>query len=167
MEKIGETFQAGKGALLPTGVWFTGTLEATEGLEFGAIPFPQIFDKPATWIDSHTLIIPLQKKKKDDNKIKASMTFIKWITDHGATWSKAGHIPATTTAVESEEFKQLPYRADYLQAGNDGVFLPQSPKLWPIKDQLVQALESIWQGRSSVDDGLANAVKNMEKILER
>ncbi len=167
LQKIGETFQAGKGALLPTGVWFTGTLEATKGLEFGAIPFPQIYDKPATWIDSHTLIIPVQKKNKDEKKIKAALTFAKWLTDHGAMWSKAGHIPSTKTAVESQEFKNMPLRSDYLQAGSDGVYLPQSPKLWPAKDQLVQALDGIWQGKSSVDQGLDNAIKNMEKILSR
>jgi len=165
-EKIGENFQAGKTALLPTGVWFTGTLEATEGLEFGAVPFPQIFDKPATWIDSHTFVIPKHKKMTDD-KVKASLTFAKWVTDHAAMWSEAGHIPATTTAIESEEFKSLPLRQDYLQAGNDGVYLPNSPKLWPIKDQLVQALGGVWAGTYDVDKGLTEATANMEKILNR
>jgi len=165
-EKIGENFQAGKTALLPTGVWFTGTLEAAEGLEFGAIPFPQLYDKPATWIDSHTFVIPKHKKMTEE-KVKASLTFAKWVTDHAAMWSKAGHIPATTTAMESEEFKSMPLRQDYLQAGNDGVYLPNSPKLWPIKDQLVQALGGIWAATYNVDKGLSEATANMEKILNR
>lgn len=167
MPKIGETFQAGKGALLPTGVWFTSTLEATNGLEFGAIPFPQIYDKPATWIDSHNFILPIQKKGQDENKVRASMTFAKWVTDNAAEWSKAGHIPPSTTAVESEAFKSLPYRQDYLQAGNDGVYLPRSPKMWPAKDQLVQALDTIWSGKAPVDKGLDTAVQSMEKLLNR
>jgi multiple sugar transport system substrate-binding protein len=166
-EQIGETFQAGKMALLTNGVWMTGVFEATKGLDFGAIPFPQIFDRPATWIDSHTFVLPVQKKGADKAKINAALTFAKWVTDNAAMWSKAGHIPPTSTAVESEEFKNMPLRQDYLQAGSDGAYLPQSPKLWPAKDQLVQALEGIWQGRNSIDEGLGNAVKNMEKILKR
>jgi multiple sugar transport system substrate-binding protein len=166
-EKTGENFQAGTSALLPNGVWFTGTLEATEGLEFGAIPFPQIFDKPATWIDSHTFVLPKQKKALDEKKAQASLTFAKWVTDHAAMWSKAGHIPPTNTAVESEEFKSMPLRQDYLQAGSDGVYLPNSPKMWPIKDQLVQALAGIWTETTDVDKGLSDAVSNMEKILKR
>jgi multiple sugar transport system substrate-binding protein len=166
-EEIGNNFQAGKIALFPNGVWFTGTLEATEGLEFGAMPFPQIYDKPATWIDSHTFVIPVQKKGLDKNKVNASLTFAKWVTDNAAMWSKAGHIPPTVAAVESDEFKKMKLRQDYLQAGNDGVYLPQSPKLWPAKDQLVQALEGIWQGRTDVEQGLKNAAANMEKILTR
>ena len=167
LPKIGETFQAGKGAVMPTGVWFTSTLEGTEGLEFGAIPFPQIYDKPATWIDSHNFILPIQKKGQDENKVKASMTFAKWVTDNAAEWSKAGHIPPSTTAVESEAFKSMPYRQDYLQAGNDGVYLPRSPKMWPAKDQLVQALDTIWSGKAPVDKGLDTAVQSMEKLLKR
>lgn len=167
LPKIGETFQAGKGAILPTGVWFTSTLEGTKGLEFGAIPFPQIYDKPGTWIDSHNFILPVQKKKQDENKIKAAVTFAKWVTDNAAEWSKAGHIPSSKTAVESEAFKSMPYRQDYLQAGNDGVYLPSSPKMWPVKDQLVQALDTIWAGKASVDKGLDTAVQSMEKILKR
>ncbi|PZE22251.1 ABC transporter substrate-binding protein [Paenibacillus xerothermodurans] len=167
LPKIGETFQAGKGALLPTGVWFTGTLEATKGLEFGAIPFPQIYDKPATWIDSHSFILPVHKKGADENKVKASLTFAKWVTDHAAQWAKAGHIPPSKTAIESEEFKNLPLRQDYLQAANDGVYMPQQPKLWPVKDQLVQALETIWTGKATVDQGLQSAEQNMQKILAR
>jgi multiple sugar transport system substrate-binding protein len=166
-QKIGETFQAGKVALLPSGVWFTGTLEATKGLEFGAIPFPQIYDKPATWIDSHTLIIPVQKKNKDPKKVQAAITFAKWIAEHGAMWSKAGHIPASNVAVESQEFKSMPLRSDYLKAANDGIYLPQSPKMWPAKDQLVQSLDAIWAGKEPVDKGLDKAVQNVEKILSQ
>lgn len=142
-------------------------MEATEGLEFGAIPFPQIYDRSATWIDSHTFVIPKQKKGLNEEKVMASLTFAKWVTDHAAMWSKAGHIPSTTTAIESEEFKSMPLRQDYLQAGNDGVYLPNSPKLWPIKDQLVQALAGIWAGTYDVDQGLSEAIENMEKILNR
>lgn len=166
-ENVGNNFQSGKIALLPTGVWFTGTLEETEGLEFGAMPFPTIYDKPATWIDSHTFILPKQKGKLDERKVQASLTFAKWVTDHAQMWSKAGHIPPTTTALESEEFQNMPLRQDYLQAANDGVYLPNSPKMWPIKDQLVQALGGIWTGRTTVDQGLKDAVANMEKILAR
>lgn len=166
-QDVGKAFQAGKSALLPTGVWFTSTLEATSGLEFGAIPFPQLYNKAATWIDSHTLVIPVQKKNKDPNKIKASITFAKWITEHGAMWAKAGHIPASNAAVDSQEFKKMPLRTDYLKAGSDGVYLPQSPKLWPAKDQLVQALDAIWAGKEPVDQGLSKAVQNVEKVLSQ
>lgn len=166
-EKVGENFQAGKTALLPTGVWFTGTLEATEGLAFGAIPFPQLYDQPATWIDSHTFVIPKGKRGLSPEKVQASLTFAKWVTDHAAMWSKAGHIPSTTTALESEAFRSLPLRQDYVQAGSDGVYLPNSPKLWPVKDQLVQALGGIWVGTYDVDQGLQEATANMEKLLTR
>ncbi|WMT40885.1 extracellular solute-binding protein [Paenibacillus sp. D2_2] len=42
-----KNFQSGTAAIMMTGVWATGTWEATEGLEFGAMPIPQLFDKPA------------------------------------------------------------------------------------------------------------------------
>ncbi|GAA4852671.1 ABC transporter substrate-binding protein [Paenibacillus vulneris] len=166
-QDIGKAFQAGKAALMPSGVWFTSTLEATQGLEFGAIPLPQFFNKSATWIDSHTLVIPVQKKNKDPKKIEAAMSFAKWIADHGAMWAKAGHIPASNAAVQSQEFKSMPLRSDYLKAASDGVYLPNSPKMWPAKDQLVQALDAIWAGKEPVDKGLEKAVQSVEKILSQ
>ncbi|GFZ82913.1 sugar ABC transporter substrate-binding protein [Paenibacillus marchantiophytorum] len=166
-DKSSEEFQAGKVALLLDGVWSTSSFEATKDLEFGAMPVPQIYDKPATWIDSHTFVLPKQKKGEDQNKINAAIVFAKWVTDHAAIWSQAGHIPTTTAAINSDAFKKMPLRQDYLQAASDGKYLPKTPKMWPIKDQLVQALEGIWQGRSSVDQGLDSAVKNMEKLLSR
>lgn len=95
------------------------------------------------------------------------MTFAKWISEHGAMWAKAGHIPASTAAVQSQEFKSMPLRSDYLKAANDGVYLPNSPKMWPAKDQLVQALDAIWAGKEPVDKGLEKAVQSVEKILSQ
>lgn len=161
-----QIFQAGKAVLLPTGVWFTSTLDNTKGLDYGAMPFPQIFDKPATWADSHTFVIPVQKNKNED-KIKAAVTFINWVVEHGYMWAKAGHIPAYTPALESDEFKKLPSRTDYMKAADQAVYLPSSPQLWPIKDALVQDLDLIWAGRISVDKGLEKAIQDMEKILNR
>ncbi|WP_026486736.1 ABC transporter substrate-binding protein [Caldanaerobius polysaccharolyticus] len=162
-----QLFQGGKAVLLPTGVWATAQFETTKNLDFGAMSFPQIFDKPATWADSHTFIIPVQKKGKDDKKIKAALTFANWVVQHGWMWSKAGHIPSVTSVTDSEEFKKLPYRSDYAKAASEAVFLPQSTKTWPIKDALVQDLDLIWAKKIPVDKGLEKAVQDMEKILNR
>ncbi|WP_029689370.1 ABC transporter substrate-binding protein [Thermoanaerobacter sp. A7A] len=161
-----QLFQAGKAVLLPTGVWFTSQLDKTKGLDYGAMPFPQIFDKPATWIDSHVFVIPVQKNKNED-KIKAAVIFANWVVEHGWMWAKAGHIPAYMSVLESEEFKKLPWITDYVKAADEGVYLPQSSKLWPIKNALVQDLDLIWAKKVTVDKGLEKAVQDMEKILNR
>ena len=86
-----KNFQSGTAAIMMTGVWATGTWEGTEGLDFGAMPIPQLFDQPGTWGDSHTIILPVPKKE-DQAKREAAITFANWIADNGQIWAKAGHI---------------------------------------------------------------------------
>lgn len=60
-EDHGKYFQAGNGAVFWGGTWSTGMFEKTDGFNFGAQAFPTIFGKPASWADSHVLIISITK----------------------------------------------------------------------------------------------------------
>ena len=57
-------FQSGKAAFYIGGTWGTGALEQTDGLNFGAQPFPQLFDNDSCWADSHTLILPVNPDRR-------------------------------------------------------------------------------------------------------
>ncbi|WHZ01463.1 ABC transporter substrate-binding protein [Neobacillus sp. YX16] len=162
----GELFTAQKAAIHMNGVWMTGALEQNKGLEFVALPIPQLFDQPATWGDSHLFVIPKQEKQTDEKKV-ASLTFANWITEHSASWAKAGHVPSKPAILESPEFKELEYRSDYAEIGDYVSYMPNSPKLSAINDVLKKHLNLFMNGQSNAKDTLENAEKEVNALLSK
>lgn len=160
-----KNFQSGTAAIMMTGVWATGTWESTKGLEFGAMPIPKIFDQPATWGDSHTIILPTTKAN-DPAKRKAAAVFANWVADNGQIWAKAGHIPSKPSVLEKEEFKALPYRSDYASVADTVKFSKPSTKVWQIRDNSsFKFLNEVWANKMSPADAMAKMQQETQKIL--
>src|SRR5690606_10416609 len=64
-----DMFVSNTAAVHLNGVWATGFMEKSDGLDFGVMPLPQLYDEPKVWGDSHLLIVP---KKKDKDKMVAA-----------------------------------------------------------------------------------------------
>ena len=165
MESV-NVFRNKKAATLITGVWITGTLESTEDLDLGVVPVPKIFDRQATWANSHTLILPYSSNA-DERKQKAALTFAKWVTDNGELWAKAGHIPSKNSIKNKQEFKEMPYRTDYVEAANYASFNKAGVDAPGVKDKMVTALSGVWKGDYSAEEGVNKAVEQLERLLSR
>ncbi|MED4955816.1 ABC transporter substrate-binding protein [Paenibacillus macerans] len=160
-----KNFQSGTAAIMMTGVWATGTWESTEGLDFGAMPIPKIFDQEATWGDSHTVILPVTKDE-DPAKRKAAITFANWLADNGQVWAKAGHIPSKPSVFEKQEFKDLPYRSDYVSVASTVKFSKPSTKNWQIRDlAMFKYLNEVWANKMTPADGIAKMTEEVQKVL--
>ncbi|GIP33425.1 ABC transporter substrate-binding protein [Paenibacillus sp. J2TS4] len=159
-----DIFKTSKAAVTFTGVWATGNFEKEASLDFAAAPFPQLYDQPAAWGDSHTLIIP---KQDDHKKQVAAVKFADWLASNGAMWAQAGHVPAKPSVLESEDYKALPYRADYAAVMDDVKYMPDSPKLGAVNDAVLESLVKINYGQASVDEGLQEAQKKAEQLMSR
>ncbi|HZG14644.1 MAG TPA: ABC transporter substrate-binding protein [Candidatus Bathyarchaeia archaeon] len=162
-----KTFQSGQAAIMMTGVWATGTWEKTENFEFGAMPIPALFGKPATWGDSHTLVLPTQSSE-DPEKRKAAVTFANWIAENGQIWAQAGHIPSKPSAIEKEEFKKLPYRSDYVIVADSVAFNKPSDKNWAIRDNVVfKNLDKVWNNTMSAEDAFKATHDQLGQLLQQ
>ncbi|MCM3041206.1 ABC transporter substrate-binding protein [Paenibacillus motobuensis] len=162
-----KNFQSGTAAIMMTGVWATGTWEGTEGLDFGAMPIPQLFDQPATWGDSHTIILPVPKKE-DQAKREAAITFANWIADNGQIWAKAGHIPSKPSVLDKPEYKEMPYRSDYAAVADTVKFNKPSTKNWQIRDMaMFKYLNEIWANKMSAEDAIAQMQTEIQKVLDK
>ncbi|CAM4424683.1 ABC transporter substrate-binding protein [Paenibacillus macerans] len=161
-----KNFQSGTAAIMMTGVWATGTWESTEGLDFGAMPIPKIFNQEATWGDSHTVILPVTKDE-DPSKRKAAITFANWLADNGGqVWAKAGHIPSKPSVFEKQEFKDLPYRSDYVSVASTVKFSKPSTKNWQIRDlAMFKYLNEVWANKMTPADGIAKMTEEVQKVL--
>ncbi|RTE03067.1 ABC transporter substrate-binding protein [Paenibacillus whitsoniae] len=159
-------FQDGKAATLITGVWATGAFESTKDLDFGVMPVPTLYDRPAEWGDSHTLTLP-KHSKDDPEKLKAAATFANWIAQHGSMWAQAGHIPAVDKVLQSDEFKKMKYRPDYADAGKSVVYFPRSDKWGLMNDAIIKEFEKMTVQKQTPEDALKNASKAVDDILKK
>ncbi|CEE00324.1 family 1 extracellular solute-binding protein [Caldibacillus thermoamylovorans] len=159
-----DIFKEQKAAITFTGVWATGNFEKESSLDFSAVDFPQLFDHPAAWGDSHTLVIPTQENK---DKQLAAAKFANWVTENGVMWAKAGHVPSKTTVVESEEFKATKYRPKYADVMKSVAYMPYSDKLTSINDAILESLVEINYGHMTIEEGLAEAQKKVEDLLKK
>ncbi|NGZ76346.1 extracellular solute-binding protein [Saccharibacillus alkalitolerans] len=158
-------FAQGKAATLFLGVWSIGLFEQAESLDFGVMPLPQIYDRPASWGDAHTLALPAQAEA-DPARRQAALRFADWLTRRGGVWAQAGHIPAYEAAAHSPEFLALPHRRDYAEAADDVAYFPDHPKQGRVNDELVAELERLWSGSLTVDGLLARLGPRIDRILE-
>ncbi|NOU96310.1 extracellular solute-binding protein [Paenibacillus sp. LMG 31456] len=165
LESGAKTFQAGNAGIFMGGVWNTGTFEQTNGLEFGAMTIPKFYDKLATWGDSHTLILPVQKKQ-DPIKQKAALAFMNFIAEHGQIWAKAGHIPAKAKIVDDPEFKKLPYRSDYVSVADSVAFNKPTPYNWPVKTVVIRNLDTIWNNSVPAEEAFKKMQEEMKTVIK-
>lgn len=159
-----DIFKEQKAAITFTGVWATGNFEKSSTLDFSAVNFPQLYEQPAAWGDSHTLVIPVQE---NEEKQLAATKFANWVTENSVKWAKAGHVPAKTTVVESEEFKSMDYRPQYADVMKSVVYMPYSDKLTAINDAILESLVEINYGQVTIEKGLEDAQSKVEDLLNK
>ncbi|MFC0215705.1 extracellular solute-binding protein [Paenibacillus chartarius] len=149
-------FVEGQAATLIQGVWGTGGIELTPGLEFGAMELPQLFDRPASWGDSHTFAFP-RKEQIDVRKRMASVKFAYWVAQHGDLWAKAGHVPASYTALSSDAYQSLRFRPGYAAAAEHVRYFPSQPMQGEINDWMVKEFMRMLAGQLSPEELLRHA----------
>lgn len=124
-------FTSGKAAMHINGVWEVPTMVDLEKqgklFPWGAIRIPVLYDKPATWADTHAFAIPKNATKKmTPEKRKAVLEVIAWMNKNSLFWATAGHIPAYKPVTESAEFKTMQPNAVYSILAETAVFDPKS-----------------------------------------
>jgi multiple sugar transport system substrate-binding protein len=149
-------FYEGKAAVLITGMWGTGAFEHANGLDFGVVPMPVLYDKPAVWGDSHTLAVPT-KHGMTDQKRNAILTFVAWMVEHGDMWAEAGHVPSLTKVVQGEAFHALKNRIDYAATADYVAFWPRHPQQWSMVEVLIREFERMIYKQQTPAEALRNA----------
>ena len=163
-DHFSDKFQNQSCAMLINGVWCVNTFATTEGLDFGVMPVPQIFNNSDCWGDSHNLVLPAQSNG-DKGKESAAVTFMNWVSQNGQIWGQAGHIPANTTAQKNPAFTALPKRSGFVNSVSNVVFPKQSEKTWPLKDVIYKNLETVLNGSTTAETAFKTITDQMNKQL--
>ena len=140
------------------GEWEITTAQSIEGLDFGMVPVPTIYDKQAEQADSHTFILP--KMDRSDDQVLRAMTFIKSMLDQSLTWAEGGHIPTYLPTFDSAEYKNLQPQASYSAAADTVVY---DAEAWysgsgsTFENTIGAQIGLVQQGLASPEDALATA----------
>lgn len=160
-------FQSGKAAFEFGGTWVTGTFNETEGLNFNVAPFPQLFgDNQACWSDSHTLILPTDKDRTEDESLEAVRFLFYASNDGGITWAGSGQIPSSSTANQSDAYKEMKgYNVvDELKYSK---YAPKATHYYGgMKADMTNALNGYWQDITDFDTSYAALAQAIEDNLD-
>ncbi|WP_309121448.1 ABC transporter substrate-binding protein [Paenibacillus sp.] len=159
-------FYDGKAAVLITGMWGTGAFENAPALDFGVVPVPVLYDRPAVWGDTHTLAIPT-RHDMEDGKRDAILTFARWMVEHGEMWAAAGHVPSLTKVVEGEALGAMKYRSDYAATADYVAYWPRHVKQWAMIEVLIREFERMIYKRQTPAEALRRAEETIDAELRQ
>ena len=106
------------------GNWEVATFKAAE-LPLGAMSCPQIFDRPGTYGDAHSFVLPHQSVV-DEERREAAYRIAAGMLQNSPDWAQGGHIPAFKDVVNSPEYQAIRPQSDYADAMENPVFDPQA-----------------------------------------
>jgi multiple sugar transport system substrate-binding protein len=159
-------FKAGTVGMIWNGSWQIPNVTGS-GVEFDGQPTapPQIGDQPAVWAGGPLLTLPVHKKGYDKCKDTASAMLIKYLEDNAAEWAKAGNIPASKTARNSDAFKALPQSA-LAPALDNPIFPPAIPGISDAFGPLGEAIGAIMAGTNTdIQKALDDSANRADQIL--
>jgi multiple sugar transport system substrate-binding protein len=129
-------FVNGTNAVLWDGSWMLQNMKDVRGGVLVAA-FPQIGEQRAVWANAHQLVM-FAKRALDPNRVQASMVFLRFLTQQGLTWAKAGVLPARTALLQSEALRAHPATHSLVKSLPDVRFLPQGPAIGELHDDILQ-----------------------------
>ncbi|RYB06680.1 extracellular solute-binding protein [Lichenibacterium ramalinae] len=168
-------FTSGKAAMHVNGVWEVPTMvdlaKADKlGFAWGAVQFPTLFDRPATWADSHAFAVPARKGNAvSPETMKAVMTVIAWMDRHGIDWASAGHIPAYRPVTDGPAFLALKPNADYAGLARTAEFDPKSTVTGvasPTYDAATNFMEPAVNGQLDAKSAIAQTRDQIQDALQ-
>ena len=155
-------FKYNKSAIIFTGGWSTWSFEQSKDLDFDVAPFLQVYDKKATWSDSHTLAIPTNRPIQ--HKI-AALNFANFVANEGLLWSSAGHIPSKISVLNSQAYQNQAKQFRYAKNLDFAVAMPKHKKLWQCNTKIIEILSTMMQTKRNAQETLELLEREINKIL--
>ncbi|MGD8244832.1 MAG: extracellular solute-binding protein [Anaerolineae bacterium] len=158
-----QDFLNGDAAVLMNGTWVVDQYNREASFEYRALDFPNLYDTPAVWANSHMWAVP---KQSDDAKYEAAAQFLKFLYDHVYDWSAGtGHLATRTSVLTSAEMAGVPQRENYADTANIAKLVPAIVNWQAVEDILKEELESTWLTDKDPAQALADAEQRINDQL--
>ncbi len=166
-------FLAGKVAMELQGVWMHNFIDKyTDGMEWGAAPFPYPAGRPdladTTVVEEDVLLIPAGAKHPDE-----AFEFIKWVnSQEGMELLCLGQRKHTPLVEVSDAFLAQhpnPYIEVFIGlAKSRNALVPPQMGLWQeYQSTMNEAFDKIWLCRATPEEALRDVERRMQKKLDR
>jgi multiple sugar transport system substrate-binding protein len=161
-------FTTGRGGMALLGEWELPTLKKS-GVPLGAASFPQVFDKPAVYTDSHSFVLPHQDDP-DPRRRREAHRYIAEILKQSLTWASAGHIPAYRPVLDQPEYAALEPQSSYADAATVAVLDPPN---WfagagsNFHNRMHQPLQSALLGNTTAEKAVRQMVREADALLRQ
>ncbi len=170
-----KAFGTGLASIFWTGPWTLNGYIKQEGLKFMATDMPAIGAKPLTMGGGNGVGI---FQRSDQERVRAGAQAVKWLSDNSMLWVTQGRgAPPRKSLLANPEYKTagIPweYRRPFVDnlehrfpgaepviGGSD--FTPYTERL-----AVAKAMDPVWIGQRSIDDGLKALVKSWEEVLAK
>lgn len=163
---VGADFLGETVAFFVDGTWAMGGFVEL-GLDFAAAPFPVFGEQPATWTDSHLFVLPRQSYP-DDERLEASKTFVKWMTQNNGEWSAtAGHVSPSRQVLQTPEFQALEPQLAFARQLNYVTYFPQVEGAWNLQGVLSGNLHRIITGGTTLSQGFEDIKTEFANVLSK
>jgi len=154
-------FKNGQAAFIWQGIWGIGDYSSTEGLEWSAAPLPKIGSEKAAWANSHSFVVMRQQPGAED-EVRASKTFIDWITRNSAVWAQAGQVPARASARQDPTFLKLEAQQQFNKQTPDLRFAAGVPGISDVREATLdlavnEAVIGARSAKQALDESAARA----------
>ncbi|MBT2410643.1 extracellular solute-binding protein [Streptomyces sp. ISL-12] len=161
-------FTGRRGGMAMLGEWELPTLKKS-GFPLGAAPFPQVFDQPAVYTDSHSFVLPHQDDP-DPARRREAHRYVASIIKQSLTWASAGHIPAYQPVLAEPEYAALNPQSSYADAGKAAVLDPPN---WfagaasNFQIRMCQPLQSALLGDTTAEKAVRQMVREADTLLKQ
>ncbi|WP_329062432.1 extracellular solute-binding protein [Streptomyces sp. NBC_01429] len=161
-------FMGGRGGMAMLGEWELPALRKS-GISLGAAPFPQVFDRPAVYTDSHSFVLPHQSDP-DPARRREAHRYVAQMIKQSLTWASAGHIPAYQPVLARPAYAALDPQSSYADAGKVAVLDPPN---WfagaasNFQNRMCQPLQSALLGNTSAEKAVRQMVREADTLLRQ
>ncbi|MEV7014333.1 extracellular solute-binding protein [Streptomyces sp. NPDC093991] len=107
------------------GNWSVPVFDSAKA-EYGAVPLPPVFGRPATHAESHAFVLPHQAGRGGAAD-EAAHRLAAYIVRHARQWAAGGHIPAHTPTLSTPAYRALEPQNEYVSAMDHQA---TEPKVW-------------------------------------
>jgi len=119
-------------------------------------PFPTIGPEPGIWGGSHVWIVP-QGPNPDPQRILKSLAYLKFVYDNNLAWTHTGHSTVRQSVLESDDYRNLPHRAEYEQFAHDAEHFPGALWMTAFDSIMHEELQAAILGLKTPEQALADA----------
>ena len=158
-------FMDGNACILYNGTWVVDYYSQNVDFNYYVGPMPTLYDKGATWADSHMWSIPASLKSSSPEKYDAVMKLAKFMWDHSIDWSRTGHMSYRSSVINSDAYKSLPHRTEYASTADIMTDTPHSVNYGAIISLLDSEIQAIILGEKELDSTLKDANNKLKKLL--